>query len=138
MTARDKKSLYRLIDANYNRSKEALRVCEDICRFLWNHKRATRSFKKIRHQLTQALDIFPLRAILPCRDIQKDVGKGSLDIELKRKEVSDIFYANMQRAKESVRVLEEFAKLVNASAALSLKKIRYQIYALEKKIVERM
>jgi hypothetical protein len=49
----------------------------------------------------------------------------------------DIYYANSQRVKESIRVLEEFAKLRNKQVAEKLKKLRYRVYALEKKIIER-
>jgi hypothetical protein len=49
----------------------------------------------------------------------------------------DVFYANSQRAKESLRVLEEFAKLRDRRLAEDLKKLRYQVYALEKNVIER-
>ena len=40
--------LLRLIDANLNRSREGIRVCEDIARFVLNDKRITRSFKSLK------------------------------------------------------------------------------------------
>ena len=46
--------------------------------------------------------------------------------ELKRENLSDIFYANAQRVKESLRVLEEVTKLLDPRCALKLKKLRYQ------------
>ena len=69
-------------------------------------------------------------------DTRKDIGKKSNVTEFKRKRVEDVFFANSQRAKESIRVLEEFTKLFNKRLSQSLKNIRYKIYALEKKIIE--
>lgn len=129
------KKLYRVIDANFNRAKEGLRVCEDICRFMHNKKVATRKYKDIRHQLTQIISRFPLVGIIQARDTAQDVGRRSTSIEFRRKTVDDIFYANSQRVKESLRVLEEFAKLVDKKSAENIKKLRYKTYALEKGIV---
>ena len=67
------------------------------------------------------------------RDSNSDVGFGIRANELKRSNLADIFFANMQRAKESMRVLEEFAKLKDTKAALAFKKIRYRLYTIEKK-----
>ena len=131
------KNLYRIVDANFNRAKEGLRVCEDICRFVYDEKSQTRKWKDLRHQLTTVVSSFGVKKIVQSRNIQGDVGKATTRTELKRNQVADIFYANSQRVKESIRVLEEFAKLLNKTKARELKKIRYQIYALEKKIVEK-
>jgi len=131
------KNLYRIVDANFNRAKEGLRVCEDICRFVYDAKGQTRKWKDLRHQLTKVVLSFGLKRIVHSRNIQGDVGKATTRTELKRNQIADIFYANSQRVKESIRVLEEFAKLLNKTKARELKKIRYQVYALEKKIVEK-
>ena len=52
--------------------------------------------------------------------------------------VGDLLYANSQRVKESLRVLEEFAKLVNIKAAEKLKRLRYAAYEVEKDALGRM
>jgi thiamine-phosphate pyrophosphorylase len=57
---------------------------------------------------------------------------------MERNDPRDIFFANIQRVKESIRVLEEFSKLVSVKSALDLKKIRYDIYGIEKSIAEKM
>ena len=134
----DQQKIYRIIDANFNRAKEGLRVCEDICRFVLNRPDETKIFKMIRHRLTQAISSLKISQIIAARDIQGDVGKSSTKLELKREKVADIFYANAQRAKESVRVLEEFLKLIDKQSAQKFKTIRYALYAVEKKIVKRL
>ena len=110
----DDRKLYRIIDANLNRAREGLRVCEDICRFVWDQREGARGFKEIRHRLTVVIMSLDIPKLLESRNIEGDVGKITLDGELRRRDAGDIFYANAQRVKESIRVLEEFAKLKNA------------------------
>lgn len=131
--------IYRIIDANLNRTKEGLRVCEDIARFVFDSKSTTRQYKNIRHQLLEALEAFNIRQtdFIKARNVRADVGRASTIAEFKRGNVKDIFYANSQRAKESIRVLEEFTKLLNRKPAEHFKKLRYRIYSLEKDIVEK-
>ena len=134
----DQQKIYRIIDANFNRAKEGLRVCEDICRFVLNRPDETKIFKTIRHRLTQIVVSLKISQIISARDVEGDVGKSSTKVELTREKVVDIFYANAQRAKESIRVLEEFLKLIDKSLAQKIKIIRYTLYAAEKSIVKRL
>ncbi len=131
------KKVQRTIDANFNRAKEGLRVCEDICRFVYGKKDFTQRWKKIRHTLTQIVSELTIEKIVLARDIKGDIGKKTIPAELERKHVGDIFYANSQRVKESIRVLEEFSKLINARLSGPLKNLRYQVYALEKEIIKK-
>ncbi len=135
MLKQNKKStVNRIIDANINRVKEGLRVCEEITRFILNNRSLTLELKKIRHEIDSALcGLASRNELLRERQAKEDVGKNIHGNELKRDSLKDIFFANMQRAKESVRVLEEFSKLVNINSALKFKRVRYKIYAIEKK-----
>lgn len=130
-----KRKIIRLIDANLNRAKEAARVCEEIARFLVENPKLSVSYKKIRHKITQNAAVLnlDLKTLLDARDVQADVGIKSISSEMARKNIGDIFFANMQRLKESIRVLEEFSKVINKDAAQDFKTLRFQIYALEKK-----
>jgi len=132
--------IFRLLDANFNRSKEGLRVCEDIARFIFDNKAATKHYKALRHQIEGIFGrlSLPKKNVIKARAVKEDVGQGSSKSEFLREEAGDIFYANSQRAKESLRVLEEFIKLTDVRFARDFKKIRYQLYILEKKIVERL
>ncbi|MCK5580915.1 MAG: thiamine-phosphate pyrophosphorylase [Candidatus Omnitrophica bacterium] len=129
------KKVLRVIDANFNRAKEGLRVCEDVCRFLYDDRAKTRKYKEIRHKLTAVVGKLGIAEIVKAREIEADVGRKTSSPESKRKDVADIFYANSQRVKESVRVLEEFAKLIDGKVAERLKRLRYLIYSCEKEIV---
>ncbi len=125
----------RIIDANINRAKEGLRVCEEITRFILNNRKLTSDFKTIRHQIDDIIKYLPvsLPDLLKTRESREDVGRNIYLGELKRKNLSDIFSANIQRVKESIRVLEEFSKLINIKFAIKFKRIRYNIYEIEKK-----
>jgi thiamine-phosphate pyrophosphorylase len=133
------KTVNRIIDANINRAKEGLRVCEEIVRFILESRDLTSRLKKIRHKIDALFKVLPSHIILlKERHSLTDVGRDIYIKELQRKNYQDIFFANIQRVKESVRVLEEFSKLINIKVAVELKKIRYAIYEIEKKVAEKL
>jgi len=132
-------SVYRIIDANLNRVKEGLRVCEEITRFILNNHKLTALFKKIRHQIdTLARKIYPAALLLGERKSNSDVGRFNSYGELKRGNCKDIFWANIQRIKESLRVLEEFSKLADVKSAAGFKQLRYKVYEIEKESFEKI
>lgn len=136
-----KSAILRTLDANLNRFREALRVCEDITRFVLEDAPSTARLKKIRHEAFSAIsDSVKIKypSLVLSREAGNDVGKKSLEKELKRSGTSDILGANMQRAKESVRVLEEFSKLEDPGMAERFKNIRFKLYDVEKTLVERV
>jgi len=130
----NKSTVNRIIDANINRLKEGLRVCEEITRFILNNRSLTLELKKIRHEIDSlSSSLVPRSLLLKERSAREDVGRLLRGNELKRDSLKDIFFANIQRSKESIRVLEEFSKLININSALKFKRIRYKVYEIEKK-----
>ena len=134
------RGINRIFDANINRIKEGLRVCEEITRFLICSISLTAGYKRIRHKInTLTGELASSKELFKERQSLTDTGRNiKLSSELKRKNPADIFLANMQRVKESVRVLEEFSKLKDTRVSLGFKRIRYQIYELEKKTSKRL
>ncbi|MFH0855180.1 MAG: thiamine-phosphate pyrophosphorylase [Candidatus Omnitrophota bacterium] len=129
----------RVIDANINRLKEGLRVCEEITRFILNNRGLTLELKKLRHEIDSVTrGLAPRILLLKERMPGADVGRSLRGNELKRGSLKDVFFANIQRVKESTRVLEEFSKLINVNSALKFKRIRYKIYEIEKKTAEKI
>lgn len=124
--------VFRVIDANLNRVKEGLRVCEDTTRFIFDDKRATREFKKIRHSIDLISGALDYKILLKYRNVDEDVGIRHIKAELKRADQNRILLANIQRVKESLRVIEEFLKLVDERLAGRAKYARYRTYSLEK------
>ncbi len=128
--------MLRVIDANFNRCKEGLRVVEDIFRFILGDDSLRKALRRLRHSLDKiAAEI--LKPAILSRNSRKDPGKECDHLEMKRKDVNSLLYINLQRVKESLRVLEEFFKLTIPRNASKIKKIRYQIYELEKKILKK-
>src|ERR1700733_6868807 len=68
--------LLRLLDANANRAREALRVLEDYARFVLNDQALSASLKSLRHALTEAMADHLPDAILH-RDTPGDVGTAN-------------------------------------------------------------
>jgi thiamine-phosphate pyrophosphorylase len=133
------KGIDRVIDANLNRTHEGLRVCEEIARFILNSRVLTSELKNARHQVSLiARNERVFANLIRQRKSLQDPGKEIYGNELKRKDYRDIFFANIQRVKESMRVLEEFSKLGGTASAIRFKRIRYQIYEIEKKIAQRL
>ena len=127
-------SVARIIDANLNRSKEGLRVCEEITRFILDSHKITSQLKAIRHEIDAlSRSIYPAARLISQRSVLTDVGRCNSSGELKRANCKDIFQANIQRVKESLRVLEEFSKLIDSKGALGFKRLRYKVYEIEKK-----
>lgn len=121
----------RIIDANLNRFKEGIRVVEDIRRFYFNDKENAQLLKNIRHEAK----IEPYVKILDSRDIVGDVLKTSTIDEKKRENVTSIQLANIKRAQESARVLEEILKLYSEELSEKFKLLRYKLYSVEKKLL---
>ena len=69
--------------------------------------------------------------------IEGDVGRATSVSESKRADLNAVFWANSQRVKESLRVLEEVTKLMDPRISSKLKILRYKVYALEQKVIGR-
>ncbi len=132
--------ILRILDANFNRSREGLRVCEEITRFVMEDQHLTQELKKIRHAVSGCLKNFPGSSfeLVAARNIRRDVGKNPSQLEKTRQGAAGIFLANAERVKESLRVLEEASKLLDKKTADKLKKIRFHTYAIEKKVLKKL
>jgi thiamine-phosphate pyrophosphorylase len=133
----DKRNIYRILDANLNRAREGIRVTEEVARLYFDDAKLSAKFKRLRHELTRiAKKHFDQDKLLSFRDSQKDVGADSMGaLEKKRADLSSIVQANLRRAQEATRVLEEFGKLINPDSAKFFKKIRFRLYSLEQEIL---
>jgi thiamine-phosphate pyrophosphorylase len=137
-----------MIDASLNRSSEGLRVLEDVARFVLNDAELSRRLKSLRHDLsrdTKHLSIW----LLSHRDSEHDVGYlDSKDKDKKRNTKTtspqgllDLVAANAKRVEESLRVIEELAKLPELSSMLnsaSFEQKRFAIYTLERDLICRI
>ena len=133
--------VFQIIDANLNRTREGLRVCEDIARFTIADRDITMSLKLIRHGVTGAvLDSKKLSLIrlLQARDTKKDVLKFVDFKKGKGADITVIFMSNMERVKESLRVLEECSKVIDENMSRKYRRLRFNAYEVEKRAIEKM
>lgn len=131
-----KSKILRIIDANVNRAMEGMRVVEEIARLVLDNKKISRELKNLRGDLQQTVKALPdVKSLVKFREAMKDVGrKISTEMENRREGLEGVFQANIKRAQEATRVLEEFSKSTGARSAKSFKALRFKLYDVEKKI----
>ncbi len=122
----------RVVDANLNRLREGLRVLEDIFRYIYDNKEISVRLKDLRH-ISRVQNFLEL---LDSRDIVNDVSKATTKSESSRDSLRSIILANFKRTQESSRVLEEILKLQSCKESTKFKNIRYELYDLEKVLLE--
>src|SRR6266566_2731140 len=121
----------RILDANFNRAREALRVIEDYARFALNDEGLCASLKQLRHDFTVAILPWVQEAILH-RDTPNDVGTDvKTATELRRQDLAAVVTAAGKRLGEALRTIEEYLKTVSPSDAAAVEGVRYRFYDLE-------
>jgi thiamine-phosphate pyrophosphorylase len=127
----NKKSAFRIIDANLNRCREGLRVVEDSLRFVLDDKVLYKNIRTIRHNVDKILRARYVEFVKE-RDSLQDPGRQIS--ETTTKEFPAVIMANFKRAEESLRVLEEYSKVFAPKACEEFKKQRYLAYRAEKNV----
>lgn len=125
----------RIVDANCNRVREAIRVIEDVLRFHVEDPPLSAALKDARHEICAACDIVLKHDLegLKARDTAADPGRDSMtESEAAKADWKDILMSNFRRAEEGLRVLEEVSKLADPALSQSFKKLRFRVYDLEK------
>lgn len=131
-------SVHRILDANANRAREALRVMEEAARFVWNDRSLAATLKQMRHDLAQALMLLdPKDQFIQSRDVVNDVGTTvQTEQEQSRAALSDVTAAASKRLSEALRSIEEYGKLIHPQAVHQIEQLRYRGYAAEQRIVQ--
>jgi thiamine-phosphate pyrophosphorylase len=108
-------------------------VAEELARLVLEDARLQRAIQAARHSLARAETSLSADRLLRSRAAAQDPGARSrLRLEAGRTGFLDLARANFRRAEEALRVLEEVAKLRSVPASGKFKKIRFQIYDLER------
>ena len=132
------KSTLRMVDANLNRSAEGLRVIEDIARLALDRSLLSSELKMLRHGLVQTSPGFQ-KELVWSRDAAGDVGRDTqVPGETGTKDMESVVVANARRVQESLRVLEELAKVPGMRASLDsekFKQARFRLYAIEQELL---
>ena len=126
------RDVYRVLDANLNRAKEGLRVCEEIARFLRKDPLLTHRCQRLRYALDKAAAPIPKSKLLGARDSRRDVGRPEKRGGTRpHGKVSDLLAANLKRVQEALRVLEEFSRLAHPASSRAFGSLRFKVYSLE-------
>lgn len=131
-------NVYRVLDANLNRLREGIRVVEEYYRFVSSNDGLAKELKILRHMVRDIDDGICTRKLLNARDSESDpFSVGLIAKEGQRGNMNELLSANLRRAQEAARVLEEYLKVIDGLSSLSYiaKKIRFALYTIEKKQV---
>ncbi len=129
---------YRILDANLNRAREALRVIEDCGRFVLNDPAITAMAKHARSSLRELLDHLPRKELMISRDTSGDVGTEiTSPTELQRTDIEEVAIAACKRLTESLRTIEEYVKIIAPEVSITVERLRYDAYTLEQRLCSR-
>ena len=135
------KAIYRILDASFNRSREALRVLEDCGRFALNDPAITAMAKTMRSELAEAICALPQQELIASRrDTAGDIGTElTSPMENKREDLADVAVAASRRLTEALRnhrgILQD--SLPRAGRG-QIERMRYNGYTLEQRVMGRL
>lgn len=125
----------RMLDANFNRACEGLRVCEDWARFSKNNSQLSKECKQLRHEIRSIAD---KSNCLFSRNSDSDVGLSTSQ-SLKcdnRLSTIELLKAGCKRTQEALRTIEETLKLTNMyDLSKQAELLRFKSYSIEKKLL---
>ncbi|MBI4341789.1 MAG: hypothetical protein HY599_00305 [Candidatus Omnitrophica bacterium] len=130
-----RRAALRLVDANANRALEGLRVCEEIVRFQHGLPRLFRRARSLRHDVARAVRQLPVspRALVRARASGSDVGRRAPASRVESLE--RLLLINFQRAKESLRTLEECSRVIAPRHTRGFQRLRFKTYDLERDLL---
>ena len=129
----------RIIDANANRAREALRVLEEAARFIVQDPALSQALKQMRHDFSQALP--NSLELIAYRDTPGDVGTTiTTAAEQTRSSLSSVIAAAGSRLSEALRAIEEYSKLAELDPSFHrfasvAQAVRYQSYDLTQRLI---
>ncbi len=135
LPSRCQTAVYRILDANLNRGLEGLRVVEEYLRFVLNDRHLAAACKQLRHDLAECVTAMDPVRLHAARDVAGDVGTGiATASEYHRPDLPAVVAANVKRVQQSLRALEEYAKVAVPGHAPAFESLRYRCYTLERSI----
>lgn len=129
------RAVYRIIDANFNRAREGMRVAEEFCRFALDNEPLSGRCKELRHRLSNLIAKLDVQKLITARDTENDIGCGmSVAGQMKRDSFEDCVTAGFARTTEALRAISEAISTFDVKSGSDFEKIRYDCYILEKDI----
>ncbi len=150
----EKNSVFRILDAAINRAGEGIRVVEDYVRMVLGDVYLATQLKQLRHDLTAAVEAIDPAERIAARDSQGDVGRTiKTESEYQRGDLNEtdspssenefnkmklsggMIQANLARAQQAFRTIEEFSKTIDPEISKSVEQLRYRTYTIEKAVL---
>jgi len=132
------REVYRILDANLNRAREALRVAEDCGRFALNDPAITAMAKTMGSDLRELTQRLPAAELIASRDTPGDIGTEiTSPTESQRRDLQDVAAAACKRLSSSLRTIEELSKIVAPKLTVEFERMRYNGYTLEQRLMQR-
>jgi thiamine-phosphate pyrophosphorylase len=129
----------RIIDANANRAREAMRVLEDGARFLLDDEAVSLAFKSLRHDLVSALKELPPGLLEAHRATESDIGRTlTVATEGQRADPRAVIEAAGARMGEALRSIEEWIKTIDPAVAGRVEAVRYRGYEAAGALLQRL
>ncbi len=130
---------YRILDANFNRAREAIRVAEDCGRFALNDPAITAFAKNLRSELREILKELPTDEFITSRDTPGDIGTEiTSPTERSRANLGEVATAACKRLTEALRTIEELSKYVAPRITQKVERMRYNAYTLEQRLIGKL
>src|SRR4030042_6082425 len=121
-----------MADVNLNRLAESLKLTEDAARFIFEDRSILKKVRRIRNDLKKIKIASDIRDLIRYRNSITDPGRpGNFD-RPSLGDTEEMVVANINRAKESCRTLEELFKIENHVLSRFFKAVRFQLYDIEK------
>lgn len=128
-------SWQQIADVNLNRLNDSLKFAEDYVRFELTDRRLLETVRTTRQLFLDLKKSLPLIAIISQRASERDRGRSPAFDRGRRGSWSAVLLANLSRAKESARILEELLRCASPAHARLCKRIRFLVYDLEKAMI---
>ena len=127
-----RRMILRVLDANINRAREGLRVCEDVVRFCLGLRGPFQQLRALRRALDAQVRRLPVKPVdvVRFRNSQQDPGRFAHSPAVKS--IEHLLLINLQRTKEALRVLEESSRLVAPRQVASFQRLRFGTYHVER------
>jgi thiamine-phosphate pyrophosphorylase len=122
----------RIADVNFNRLNESLKLIEDVIRFSLENKQLLQDVRKIRTRFLEVKKRAPITLVISKRSSKYDLGRPAVFDRGGHRSEKDLVVANITRAKEAARILEEILRMEPAKVSHIMKDIRFRLYDLER------
>ncbi len=125
----------RIIDVNLNRLEESLKLIEDVARFNIADKKLLLRTRELRRRFLEVKRSLPMTSIISARRSGQDPGRNAAFDSRRTMNSNATILANLSRAKQASRTIEEALRTADVRLSRQVKEIRFQIYDLEKDTV---